>query len=223
MSSPHESRGVFRPPFRHSHEGSPELIRFNALFPETKTVQSFRTFDDRIGCDKGVDHFYKYHATVTLSRTPHIFLDKNMERAQKAYRNYKNANKAFREASAQLRKIGFMSELKYFPNIGPKQAQSMNIKYQKAHQNMINAYKRRNNAHTLLRKLAYNFGIIGGNVNQVKNLLNQIMYAPPNRPGGFGGIGYEMTALRSRKKPNRTKSASPRRRSPLKRAHSARF
>ena len=146
-----------------------------------------------------------------------------MERAQKAYRNYKNANKAFREASARLRKIGFMSELKYFPNIGPKQAQSMNITYQKAHKNMINAYKRRNNAHTVFRNLASKFRITGGTVNQVKNLLNQIGYAPPKRPGGFGGFGYEMAALRWRKKPNRAKSASPRRRSPLKRAHSARF
>jgi hypothetical protein len=141
-----------------------------------------------------------------------------MERAQKAYRNYKNANRAFREASAQLRKIGFMSELKYFPNIGPKQVQSMNIIYQKAHKNMINAYKRRNNAHTVLRNLAFKFGITGGNVNQVKNLLNRIKYAPPTRPGGFGGIGYEMAALRWRKKPTSAKSASPRRRSPLKRA-----
>jgi hypothetical protein len=171
VSGPHESRGVFRPPFRHSHEGSPELIRFNALFPEPAIIKSFRTFDDGIGCDKGVDHFYKYHpGHPTLSRTPHIFLNKNMERAQKAYRNYKNANKAFREASAQLRKIGFMSELKYFPNISPRQVQNMTITYQKAHQNMINAYKRRNAAHAVLRNLA-----------------------------------------------------SPRRRSPLKRAHSARF
>jgi hypothetical protein len=77
-----------------------------------------------------------------------------MERAQKAYRNYKNANKAFREASAQLRKIGFMSELKYFPNISPRQVQNMTITYQKAHQNMINAYKRRNAAHAVLRNLA---------------------------------------------------------------------
>jgi len=147
-----------------------------------------------------------------------------MERAQKAYRNYKNANKAFREASAQLRKIGFMSELKYFPNIGPKQVQSMNITYQKAHQNMINAYRRRSNAHAVLRKLASKFRITGGNVNQVKNLLNRIEYAPPNRPGGFGGFGYEMTSLRWRKKPNRAKSASPaRRRTPVKRASSARF
>ena len=170
VSGPHESRRVFRPPFRHSHEGSPELIRLDALFPESAIIKSFRTFDDRIGCDKGVDHFYKYHTTVTLSRTPHIFLDKSMERAQKAYRNYKNANKAFREASAQLRKIGFMSELKYFPNISPKEVERMNKTYQKAHQNMINAYKRRNAAHAVLRNLA-----------------------------------------------------SPRRRSPLKRAHSARF
>ena len=143
-----------------------------------------------------------------------------MERAQKAYRNYKNANKAFREASAQLKKIGFMSELKYFPNIGPIQAKSMNKTYQKVHQNMINAYRRRNNAHNVLSGLAYKFGIRGGNANQMKNALNQIKYAPPNRPGGFGGFGYEMAALRWHKKPNRAKSASPRRRSPLKRAHS---
>jgi len=144
-----------------------------------------------------------------------------MERAQKAYRNYKNANKAFREASTQLRKIGFLSELKYFPNIGPKEAQNMNKVYQKAHQNMINAYRRRTNAHAVLSGLAYKFGVAGGNANQMKNILNQIKYAPPNRPGGFGGFGYEMAALRWRKKPNRAKSASPRRRSPLKRAHSA--
>jgi len=143
-----------------------------------------------------------------------------MERAQKAYRNYKNANKAFREASAQLRKIGFLSELKYFPNIGPKQVQSMNITYQKAHQNMINAYKRRNMAYTQLTNLAQKFKIPITTVNQMKRALNHIEYAPPNRPGGFGGFGYEMTALRWRKKPNRAKSASPRRRSPLKRAHS---
>ena len=143
-----------------------------------------------------------------------------MERAQKAYRNYKNANKAFREASAQLRKIGFMSELKYFPNIGPKQVQSMNITYQKAHQNMINAYKRRNMAYTQLTNLAQKFKIPITTVNQMKRALNHIEYAPPNRPGGFGGFGYEMTTLRWRKKPNRAKSASPRRRSPLKRAHS---
>jgi hypothetical protein len=144
-----------------------------------------------------------------------------MERAQKAYRNYKNANKAFREASAQLRKIGFLSELKYFPNIGPKQVQSMNITYQKAHQNMINAYKRRNTAYTQLTNLAQKFKILITTVNQMKRALNHIEYAPPNRPGGFGGLGYEMVALRWRKKPNRAKSASPRRRSPLKRAHSA--
>ena len=143
-----------------------------------------------------------------------------MERAQKAYRNYKNANKAFREASAQLRKIGFLSELKYFSNIGPKQVQSMNITYQKAHQNMINAYKRRNMAYTQLTNLAQKFKIPITTVNQMKRALNHIEYAPPNRPGGFGGFGYEMTALRWRKKPNRAKSASPRRRSPLKRAHS---
>jgi hypothetical protein len=146
-----------------------------------------------------------------------------MERAQKAYRNYKNANKAFREASAQLRKIGFMSELKYFPNIGPKQAQSMNITYQKAHQNMINAYKRRNMAYTQFTNMAQKFKIPITTVNQIKRALNHIEYAPPSRPGGFGGLGYEMVALKWRKKPNRAKSASPRRRSPLKRAHSARF
>jgi hypothetical protein len=147
-----------------------------------------------------------------------------MERAQKAYRNYKNANKAFREASKHLRGLGYMSELKYFPNIGPAQVQRMNKEYHKAHQNMINAFNRRNKAHLQLAHLAYKFKIpMTNNVNQVRNALVRVKYAPPNRPGGFGGFGYEMTALRWHKKPNRAKSASPRRRTPMKRAHSARF
>ena len=74
VSGPHESRGVFRPPLRHSHEGSPELIRFYPLFPKSAIIKSFRTNDDRIGCDKGVDHFTLISERRSLSYTRHILL-----------------------------------------------------------------------------------------------------------------------------------------------------
>jgi hypothetical protein len=137
-----------------------------------------------------------------------------MEKAQRAYHNFKNANAEFRQASSNFRSR--------WPAIYSIHGSRLSRAYNDSHQRMINAYQRRNRAHAAFVRHALKFGIKNASVNNMKKLLNQVMYAPPNRPGGFGGLGYEMTALRWRKKPNRAKSVSPaRRRSPMRRAHSA--
>ena len=149
-----------------------------------------------------------------------------MERAQKAYRNFKAADTAFRKVSKNLHNRQYVSNLTWFPSVSYGQLATLRQEYQKVHQNLLNAYVRRNKAHKEFINAAKKFITINNRttVNQIKNALNQLAYAPPNRPGGFGGIEYEMAAMRWRKKPNRTKSASPkRRRSPLKRASSTRF
>ena len=139
---------------------------------------------------------------------------------ERAFRNYKNANEAFRRASANVQSRWPT----YLYNL--KNEQILKKEYQNAHQRMLNAYQRRSNAAHAFRVALNRSGlrIRGANsmtAYQVMNAINR-MYAPPNRPGGFGGVIYEATALRWRKKPNRAKSASPgRRRTPLKRPHSA--
>lgn len=153
----------------------------------------------------------------------HIFSTSRMERLVKPFRNYKNANEAFRRASANVHSR--------WPTYlyGPRNQAILKKEYQTAHQRMLNAYQRRSNAahafHVALGRSGLR--IPGANrmtAYQIMNAVNR-MYAPPNRPGGFGGSMYEAAALRYRKKPNRAKSASPnrRRRSPVKRASSARF
>jgi hypothetical protein len=134
-----------------------------------------------------------------------------MERAQKAYRNFKQANAAFRAATANLRKREYITELMRFPNLArDPRTRILANEYNKAHQNVRNAFVRRTKAHNALVKEAANIGV--RNASVVNRMRNMLKYAPPNRPGGFGGIEYEMTALRWRKKPNRAKSASPKRR-----------
>jgi hypothetical protein len=135
-----------------------------------------------------------------------------MERAQKAYRNYKNANAAFLRASANF-KLRWPAVL-YSPY------GSVGKAYHAAHQRMINAYQRRWKAHNSLINQAAKFGIRYGTANQIRNMLEHIKYAPPSSRGGFGGIGYELTSLRWRKKPARATSVSPKRRVNPKRPHS---
>lgn len=146
-----------------------------------------------------------------------------MQRAQRAYRNFKKADTAFKRASANLHKSQYISNLIYFPNVTPRQAETLRQEYKKVHQNVLNAYARRNKAHAVFVQAAGKFMTLNNNripVNQIKNDLNQLKYAPPNRPGGFGGIGYEMAAMRWRKKPARAVSVSPKRRVSPKRPHS---
>jgi len=148
-----------------------------------------------------------------------------MERAQKAYRNFKNADAAFRSASANFKSRWPVVFYKYFGHSLNAATEKMNKEYHNSHQRMLNAYTRREKAYNNFINAAKPFNIPVKNVNTMKFALNQIkLYRPPNKPGGFGGLGYEEVMLRWRKKPNRAKSASPgRRRSPLKRAHSAHF
>ena len=232
MSGPHESRGVLRPPFRHSHEGSPELIRLDALFPETPVIKSFRTFDDRIGCDKGVDHFSSCIEISTSDTTMTDFsLLTLMDRVQRTFRNFKKANEDFQRASARYKNLtkraqGWLIAASVSHYIRPNFAQerTRNIgSLKSAHQNMLNTYQRRTNTGSAFRSAVNGIQIRNKNKMNAYQIMNAInrMYAPPSSHGGFGGIEYEAAALRWRKKPNRAKSASPaRRRSPLKRAHS---
>jgi hypothetical protein len=127
-----------------------------------------------------------------------------MERALKAYRNYKNANAEFLRASANFKSR--------WPITLYRTSGHLNRAYRNSHQQMINAYARRDRTYYNFISAARKFKVTGNTVNKIKNSLIQAKYAPPNRPGGFGGIGYEMTALRWRKKPSRAKSASPARR-----------
>jgi hypothetical protein len=155
-----------------------------------------------------------------------------MDRVQRTFRNFKNANETFQRASARYKNLtkrlqGWMIAASV-SNIRPnfKEERTRNIRSLKqVHQNMLNTHQRRTNAGNAFRHAVQGIQLRNKNKMNAYQIMNAInrMYVPPNRPGGFGGIEYEAAALRWRKKPNRAKSASPRRRSPLRRSHSARF
>lgn len=157
----------------------------------------------------------------THVNTTYFFCSNRMERLQRAFRNFKRANETFRRESANVQSRWPTSL--YWPRV-----KEYNRQYQNAHERMLVAHDRRTNAAANFRSALRESGIRIRNAhrlsaNQIMNIVNR-RFAPPNRPGGFGGIEYELASLRWRKKPNRTKSASPkRRRSPIKRASSARF
>lgn len=154
-----------------------------------------------------------------------------MDRVQKTFYNFKIANENFMRASAHYKNMtkrnqGWLTAARVSHYIRPNFAKerALNIGYLKnAHQNMLNAYQRRTNAGTAFRHALNGIQLRNKNKLNAYQIMNAIsrLFAPPSIPGGFGGIEYETAAIRRRKKPARTKSASPaRRRSPLKRAHS---
>jgi hypothetical protein len=154
-----------------------------------------------------------------------------MERVQRTFRNFKKANEDFQRASARYKNLtkraqGWLIAARVSNYIRPNFAQerTRNLgSLKSAHQNMLNTHERRTIAGGAFRRAINGIQISNKNKMNAYQIMNAInrMYAPPSRPGGFGGVEYEAAALRWRKKPNRAKSASPaRRRSPLKRAHS---
>jgi hypothetical protein len=157
-----------------------------------------------------------------------------MDRVQRNFRNFKKANEDFQRASARYKNLtkrlqGWMVASSVSSYIRPNFAEERrrNIKsLNQVHQNMLNTYQRRASTGAAFRYAVSRIQLRNKNKMNAYQIMNAInrMYAPPSRPGGFGGIEYETAALRWRKKPNRAKSASPaRRRTPLKRASSARF
>jgi hypothetical protein len=154
-----------------------------------------------------------------------------MDRVQRNFRNFKKANEDFQRASARYKNLtkraqGWLIAARVSNYIRPNFAEERrrNIgSLKSAHQNMLNTHQRRANAGAAFRYAVSRIQLRNKNKMNSYQIMNAInrMYAPPSRPGGFGGIEYEAAALRWRKKPNRAKSASPRRRSPLRRAHSA--
>jgi hypothetical protein len=153
-----------------------------------------------------------------------------MDRVQKTFRNFKNANEGFKRASERYKNLtkriqGWLLAAGVSGYIRPNFAQERNRNIQSlrgVHQTMLNAHERRTLAGNAFRHAISGIQIRNKNKMNAYQIMNAInrMYAPPSKPGGFGGVEYETVALRWRKKPNRAKSASPRRRSPLKRAHS---
>lgn len=154
-----------------------------------------------------------------------------MDRVQRTFRNFKKANEDFQRASTRYKNLtkrlqGWLIASHVSSYIRPNFAEERrrNIgSLKQVHQNMLNTHQRRTSAGAAFRYAVQGIQLRNKNKMNAYQIMNAInrMYAPPSRPGGFGGIEYEAAALRWRKKPNRAKSASPRRRSPLKRAHSA--
>jgi hypothetical protein len=148
----------------------------------------------------------------------------SMDRVQRTFRNFKNANEEFQRASARYKNLtkrlqGWLIA-STVSNIRPNFAEERrrNIRsLSQVHQNMLNTHQRRTTTGNAFRRAVNGIQLRNKNKMNAYQIMNAInrMYAPPSRPGGFGGIEYDAAALRWRKKPNRVKSASP-----LKRAHS---
>jgi len=158
-----------------------------------------------------------------------------MDRVQRSFPAFEKANENYQRASARYRNLserlkGWMVAGGVSTYIRPnfKEERNRNIRSLKgAYQNMLNTYQKRANAGARFRYDVSVSNLKIPNKNrmtayQIMNIL-QRRFAPPNKPGGFGGVEYETAALRWRKKPNRVKSVSPvrRRRTPVRRPRSA--